>query len=143
MPHGLKKTRKLRGSRTCGYGRVSQHRKSGGRGGKGRAGGRKHYWIRTIIYEPNRFRSIGFIPRGRDYKQSLKVINIGDLEKFLFENQGLSQTHERLEIDLTKLGYGKLLGQGEISTPMTIRVPSASARAVEKVEAVGGEIKYE
>ncbi|MBS7631497.1 50S ribosomal protein L15, partial [Candidatus Bathyarchaeota archaeon] len=91
MPHGLKKTRKLRGSRTCGYGRVGQHRKSGGRGGKGNAGGRKHYWIRTIVYEPNRFRSIGFIPRGRDYKPSLKVINVGDLEKFVSETQVFNQ----------------------------------------------------
>lgn len=143
MPHGLKKTRKMRGSRTCGYGRVSQHRKSGGRGGKGNAGGKKHYWIRTIVQEPNRFRSIGFIPRGRDCKPSLKIINVGDLEKLVFETQGHSQSQERLELDLARLGYGKLLGQGEILKPMTIIVPSASARAVEKVKAAGGEIRYE
>ncbi|HDI42660.1 MAG TPA: 50S ribosomal protein L15, partial [Candidatus Bathyarchaeota archaeon] len=32
MPHRLRKTRKYRGSRVCGYGRVGQHRKSGVKG---------------------------------------------------------------------------------------------------------------
>lgn len=143
MPHRLKKTRRMRGSRTCGYGRVSQHRKSGGRGGKGKAGGKKHYWIRTIVYEPNRFRSIGFIPRGRDYQLALKIINVGDLERLASQKQHLDEDQGRRELDLTKLGYTKLLGKGEILTPMTITITSASARAIEKVEAAGGEIKYE
>jgi len=38
MPHKLRKTRKMRGSRTHGYGQVGQHRKSGSRGGVGKAG---------------------------------------------------------------------------------------------------------
>jgi len=62
LQHKKRKTRKRRGSRTMGYGRVGQHRKGGGGGSKGKAGGRKHFWIRTVKYEPNRYKHIGFKP---------------------------------------------------------------------------------
>ena len=64
MPHKLRKIRKQRATRYHGWGQVGQHRKSGGRGGKGKAGGRKHFWIRTVKYEKDsdcNFDVIGFV----------------------------------------------------------------------------------
>ena len=77
MPTKLKKTRKQRGSRYMGYGQVGQHRKS--KGGKGKAGGRKHYWIRTVKYEPDRYSKIGFKPPSAK-KPKLEIINVGELQ---------------------------------------------------------------
>ena len=43
-------------------------------------------------------------------------------------------------IDLTEMGYDKLLGSGRIDRALNITVGSASARAIEKVEAAGGSV---
>jgi len=49
------------------------------RGGKGKAGGRKHFWIRTVKYEPDRYKSVGFKPPSSLEPRAV-TINIGDLE---------------------------------------------------------------
>ena len=142
MPHKKKKTRKQRGSRTMGYGRVGQHRKGGMRGGKGKAGGRKHFWIRTVKYTPNRFKKIGFKPPSA-LEPRLETINVGELEDLALSTLGAERfknTAGQLELDLTKLGYGKLLGKGEVRVPMKVRVSAYTSRALEKVKATGGEI---
>ena len=43
-------------------------------------------------------------------------------------------------IDLNVLGYGKLLGTGLIKTKVKFMVGTASAKAVEKVKAAGGDV---
>jgi len=91
------------------------------RGGKGKAGGRKHFWIRTIKYEPERYKRIGFKPPSA-LKPRPETINVGELG------------------DLARLGYGKLLGRGEVGMPLRLRVPAYTPTALEKVEAAGGEI---
>lgn len=139
MPHGKRKTRKLRGSRTHGYGRVGQHRKSGGRGGKGKAGGRDHFWIRTVKYEPIRFRRIGFKPPSRLER---RVINTGELEELARRVLGAEMGGSSVlqELDLTSLGYDKLLGRGDLKIPLKIKVSSYTPTAREKVASAGGEI---
>lgn len=123
-----------------GYGRVGQHRKGGMRGGKGKAGGRKHLWIQTVKYNPDRFRSVGFKPPSA-LKPGPKTINVGELEDIALQAHGAERLKAGAEIlDLTELGYGKLLGRGEIRIPLRLRVSDYKARAVEKVEAAGGEI---
>ncbi len=44
------------------------------------------------------------------------------------------------EIDLSKLGYGKLLGRGEIKQKLTVKVEKFSASAKEKLEKAGGKL---
>ncbi len=44
------------------------------------------------------------------------------------------------EINLEKLGYNKLLSNGKVSKKLKITTPYASASAVEKINAAGGEI---
>ena len=43
-------------------------------------------------------------------------------------------------INLEKLGYQKLLGTGKTTLKLKLVVSEASARAVEKIAAVGGEV---
>ena len=45
-----------------------------------------------------------------------------------------------ISIDLKEMGYDKLLGTGVPSQAYKITISAASAKAVEKVEAAGGEI---
>ena len=141
MPHRLRKTRKLRGSRTMGYGRVGQHRKAGGRGGVGKAGGRNHFWIRTVKYEPKRFRKVGFKPPSA-LKPRPSTVNVGELMELAFRLYGAEalRSREPLELDLEAMGYRKLLGEGEVSIPLRVRIPSYSESAKEKIEEAGGEL---
>jgi len=43
-------------------------------------------------------------------------------------------------IDLTSLGYDKLLGAGRINRPLRVKVGSASESVVRKISEAGGEI---
>ena len=141
MPHKLRKSRKQRGSRYCGWGQVGQHRKGGMRGGKGRAGGHKHFWIRTVKYEPERYRKVGFKPPSA-LEPRPETVNVGELENLAYKTLGAERIGAGgdLILDLHELGYGKLLGRGEVSMPLTLKVPEYTSRAAEKVEAAGGQI---
>ena len=55
MATRYRKTRKLRGSRTHGWGQVAQHRASGHKGGLGNAGLLKHHFSSMLKYDPDHF----------------------------------------------------------------------------------------
>jgi large subunit ribosomal protein L15 len=130
MPHKLRKIRKFRGSRTVGYGRVGQHRDSGSKGHR-KVGRHKHLWSWVVTHQPDYFGKNGFTS-----PQSLhrieNPINLKQLE-------AIAQVQGQ-KIDLTALGYTKLLGTGKISKPLTIQVPTYSKSAAEKIKQAGGEI---
>ena len=144
MPHKLRKIRKKRGSRTCGYGRVGQHRKSGTKGER-RAGRHKHLWSYVIKYEPDYFGKRGFTSP-KSLKRKVNPINLSQLEELiekLSAEEKIEEKNGKLFVDLEKLGYTKLLGMGKISKPVIIKVPAFSASAAEKIKAVGGQILKE
>jgi len=131
----------MRGSRTHGYGQIGQHRKAGGRGGKGEAGYHKHFWTYTVAKEPNHFGKHGFSSPTR---HPINAVNVGELneriEGLLAKNQA-TKTKEGIAIDLTQLGYDKLLGKGKVTHPLILRVESSSKSATEKIEKAGGQIQ--
>lgn len=139
MPHKLRKVRRQRGSRYMGFGQVGQHRKSGMRGGKGNAGGHKHFWIRTVIYEPLRFHKIGFLPPSAKEPRPA-AINVGELEDLAVKVIGDYGVKGGNELDLAALGISKLLGRGNVSVPLKVKVVYATVSAKEKVEEAGGSI---
>ena len=136
MATRLRKSRRHRGTRYCGWGQIGQHRQSGSRGGIGGAGKHKHFWIRTVIEEPNHF--------GHDtlnsYSRFLvkKWINLRDLATLSLRFS--SKNDEKTVIDLGSLGIQKLLGGGNISESYVIKVAQASAGAKKKVKSAGGSI---
>ena len=139
MPHKLRKVRRQRGSRTMGFGQVGQHRKSGSRGGKGRAGGSKHFWIRTVKYEPWRFHKEGFKPPSAKEPEPA-TINVGELQDLAVKVIGDYGVKGGNELDLTALGIARLLGRGSVSVPLKVKVAYATASAKEKVEEAGGSL---
>ncbi|MCS7095670.1 MAG: 50S ribosomal protein L15 [Candidatus Bathyarchaeota archaeon] len=135
MPHSLRKTRKKRGSRTCGYGRVGQHRKSGSKGYR-RAGRHKHGWTYVITQEPEYFGKEGFTSP-HSLKRKDKVINVGELDEL---SDKLQLKGEIPVLDLDSLGYTKLLGKGKIVKPVTVKIAACSRSAAEKIREAGGQV---
>ena len=130
-----KKIRKQRGNRQHGYGRISGgHRKSGQRGGVGKAGLTKHHWILTIknkIFENNK----GFIRHGPATRlKEVKTINIDQI------NQIASKSPEKVtEIDVTELGFDKVLGKGKLAFGLTVKASSFTEKAEAKITEAGGK----
>jgi len=137
MPHKLRKIRKKRGSRTQGYGRVGQHRKTGSKGYR-KPGRHKGGWSYILRYEPDYFSKKGFTsPKSLRQKES--IINVGKLD----EIAGRISTEKgkgKFFVDLESLGYTKLLGTGKVTKPLIVKVSSCSKSAAEKVKEAGGQI---
>ena len=128
------------GSRTRGRGH-KKGRGAGLRGGRGNAGCHK---TKRIMYE-----RVGRVWGAHGFKRPQTVvkannaINLKAIEESAIKwvDQGnASKKGKTITIDLKKMGYDKLLGTGVPSQAYKITISAASARAVEKVEAAGGEI---
>jgi large subunit ribosomal protein L15 len=136
MPHKLRKIRKTRGSRTQGYGRIGQHRDHGSKGFR-KVGRHKHLWSYVTTFEPDYFGKHGFTSP-QSLKRKGDTINLQKLEelsaRFSAEKEG------KVSIDLTSLGFSKLLGTGRISKALVVNVASCSKTAAEKVKEAGGEV---
>ncbi len=53
---------------------------------------------------------------------------------------GKEKEGKKIRLDLTELGYNKLLGEGKISRPLEIKVVNCSNSAQKKVESAGGSV---
>ena len=137
MPHKLRKTRKMRGSRTQGYGRVGQHRDSGSKGHR-KVGRHKHLWSYVTTYEPDYFGKHGFTSP-QSLKRKENVINVAKLDE-ISAKFSVEKEKGKLYLDLTSLGYSKLLGTGQTSKALIVNVPSCSKSAAEKIKEAGGQV---
>jgi large subunit ribosomal protein L15 len=137
MPHKLRKLRKMRGSRTHGYGRVGQHRDAGSKGHR-KVGRHKHLWSYVTTYEPNYFGKKGFTSP-QNLKRKENAINLKKLDE-LSQKFSVEKEKDKLHIDLTSLGYTKLLGTGKISKALIVDVASCSKSAAEKIKKAGGQV---
>jgi large subunit ribosomal protein L15 len=137
MPHKIRKLRKMRGSRTHGYGRVGQHRDAGSKGHR-KVGRHKHLWSYVATYEPDYFGKHGFTsPQSLSRKE--KIINLKKLNE-LSQKFSVEKEKGKLHLDLTSLGYTKLLGTGTISKALIVNVASCSKSAAEKIKEAGGQV---
>ncbi|HYY66159.1 MAG TPA: uL15 family ribosomal protein [Nitrososphaeraceae archaeon] len=137
MATRFRKSRRNRGSRYCGWGQIGQHRQAGGRGGIGQAGKHKHFWIRTIVEEPDHFGHDGFYSFNHNLSQ--KWINVRDLDS-VFAKHGNVEKDGKVMLDLNSLGYDKLLGGGKVFSSFMVKISKVSKKAKEKIEDVGGEV---
>ncbi len=142
MPHSKRDTRKYRGSRTHGYGRIGQHRKAGQRGGKGQAGLHKGGWTWIQKHDKNYFGKNGFKRTHRIVPETI-FLNLNQIENQIdnFIEQKIAQKEgNQINVNLIKLGITKVLGSGTISRPLNITAPNFSKSAIEKIEAAGGSV---
>ncbi|OGD47145.1 hypothetical protein A3K79_01705 [Candidatus Bathyarchaeota archaeon RBG_13_46_16b] len=140
MPTRLRKSRKFRGSRTCGYGKTGQHRDQGSKYGR-KCGRHKAKWSWVIRYEPDYFGKKGFTSP-RSLRRIIKTVNVGELDRIVSQ-VSVEKEKGKFFIDLENLGYTKLLGTGKVTKPLTVKVASCSEVAGQKVKDAGGEVLAE
>ena len=118
-----KKSSRMRGKRTYGYGSQKKHRGHGSKGGKGYAGSFKHKRVYLRKYEPEHFEKRKFKSlRGRGMIPTLQTLNLRDL------------TGTAIELP----GY-KILGQGTPPKGIVVKAAAFSEKAKEKIAAAGGK----
>jgi len=134
---GEKKNRKRIGrgvasgsGKTAGRGNKGQNARSGGGVRPGYEGGQMPIHRRL----PKR----GF---KNHFKKIFAIVNINDLSRF--DADSVVDEAELVRAGLVKGARDgiKLLGQGEIQVPLTLRVNKVSESAKQKIEAVGGKIE--
>ncbi len=124
-----KKNRRQRGSKTHGWGSKKKHRGGGSRGGKGQSGLMKHKKSWMIKYDPNHFGKVGFtIP----YSRKEKAITLKEIDV-------LARQQNKNEINVSELGYDKVLGSGRLTQPLTIKASKFVEKAKQKIEQAGGK----
>ncbi|MFT4309380.1 MAG: uL15m family ribosomal protein [Candidatus Woesearchaeota archaeon] len=140
--HKRKKNSRQRGSMTHGWGSKKKHRGAGNRGGKGLAGtGKRSDTKKPMIWKDKHY----FGKRGftsHTGKES-HTINTGYLSSHitkLHESKIASKKDDTYTIDLTAIGYTKLLGKGRVSVKLHIVVGSATPKAIEAVKKTGGTV---
>jgi len=124
-----KKLSRYRGYSTHGYGSKKKGRGAGNRGGRGMAGTGKRAQQKKpglLKENPDYFGKYGF-KRPQMYKKDDRIINIKDLP-------------EKQEVNLTELGYSKLLSEGIPKLRYNITVSNCSKKAKEKIEKAGGQV---
>lgn len=155
-----KRTRKLLGKRTHGYGRQQGRRKTGRKSGHGLTTGwikglkSKQIVLAKLGNKTNKFgknRDNPWIIGKHGFKRPVTIrriykvnaINIGSIdamldswvEKNLAEKSGTTYT-----IDLKKVGYQKILAKGSLTKKINVTVEAASENAIEEIENAGGKV---
>lgn len=139
--NNLPKT-KSRGKRRLGQGHGSGRVKTSGRGTKGQKARNKI----SLSFEGGALPLVKRLPflrgKGRNASFAPKtiVVNLSDLnnfpkntiidEEFLFKNFGIDKNKVRI----------KILGEGKIDIPLTVKVP-ISKKAAAKIEKAGGKLE--
>ncbi len=139
-----KKNIKMRGSKTHGWGSMKKHRGAGSRGGRGMAGtGKRGDAKKTKIWKNKKyFGKYGF-KRPKKIIIKINAINIKaieqNLESFLLKKL-IEKSNDTYVIDLEKLGFNKLLSEGNPTKKLNIICNYASKKSVEKIEKAGGNV---
>ncbi len=142
IPRRKKASRKYRGTRSCGWGRIAQHRRSGRKGGRGHAGMHKHKWSWVLKYARGYFGKRGF-KRPLEVTWRYPEVNVSQLEELAnrMDKEGLLETYEgKPLLDGFKLGFLKVLGEGRVTRPLVVKAQSFTERAMEKIKAAGGQV---
>jgi large subunit ribosomal protein L15 len=136
------KKKRQRGSKTHGGGSMKKRRGSGHSGGRGNAGSGKRGDSKKPSYWKDK-RDKGFTSR-QQKKGKGTPINIAALnEKLdtLVDEGKVEKDGDTYVVDLSAIGYAKLLGAGEPRVTYEITAEDASDSAVAKIEDAGGSVE--
>ncbi len=141
MPTHLHKNRKKRGHVSAGHGRIGKHRKHSS--GRGNAGGQHHHRILFDKWHPGYFGKVGmrYFHLNKN-KFHCPVINLDKLWTLVGEDARAEAAKNKSQaplIDVTKSGYFKVLGKGQLpEQPLVVKAKFFSKLAEDKIKAVGG-----
>jgi len=134
------KTKKFRGSRTCGGGTHKNRRGGGSRGGRGNAGICKHHFVRAL--------QLGMTFGKHGFKRPLvtvedkTIVNVGELDEAveqLVADGFAEKKGDAFHIDLANIGIEKVLGSGKVTKPLFITASEFSSSAKKKIEEAKGQ----
>jgi len=128
-----KKSSRIRGGKTCGWGFRQKHKGHGNKGGTGMSGsGKKADHKKQKALESDSkgqyFGKQGLTSRGTK-KKKYEKINLSDVKANFFKKDG----------DKIDLSEHKILGDGD-GFKAEIKAKSATASAIEKMNKAGGKI---
>ena len=135
----------MRGTRTCGYGRVGQHKKSGQRAGRRKTTqwkkSKRSYYLKQKelgFPDPDWIMGKKGFKRPQDITRIYKVnaINIKDLDlklDSLVKDQKAIKSGATYSINLNDIEIQKILGRGQINKKVNITVKKASENAIKKI----------
>ena len=121
------KTSRERGNKTHGWGHKKKHRGKGNKGGKGGAGSGK----RSDSKKPSNWKNLKQFGKYGFYShhKKIKALTLRDLNK---KYEG--------KVDLTKEGYEKLIGTGNVTKKFEVIVHACTPKAEEKIKKAGGKV---
>ena len=134
------KTKKFRGSRTCGGGTHKNRRGGGSRGGRGNAGTCKHHFVRAMQ------RGLSFGKHG--FKRPLSttadkvIVNVGELDEAIEQlviDGFAEKKNDAFHIELENIGIEKVLGSGKVTKSLYITANEFSSSAKKKIEDAKGK----
>ena len=134
------KTKKFRGSRTCGGGTHKNRRGGGSRGGRGNAGTCKHHFVRSmqrgLLFGKHGFKR----PQSTTYQDI--IVNIGEIDEAaegLVLDGFAEKKGNSYHIDLGTIGIDKVLGSGKVTKSLFITASEFSSVAKQKIEEAKGQ----
>ena len=137
-----RKKNRLRGHRSHGKGNTKNRRGAGCRGGRGRAGSKKHK--RTLYYETigNKVRlKKQFVAKGRKQPQALNLDDLNYLVEGLVKREKIEKQGDLYLLDGDKIGLDKVLSRGKLEHKVLLKNVFASKAAVKKIEESGSKIE--
>ena len=139
-----RKKNKLRGKRSHGKGNTKNRRGAGCRGGRGRAGSKKHKRFSYVGEFGSKVKLKTKLVQRR--QKPLKTVNLDDLnlmlKKLELENK-LEKEAGFVLVDGEKLNLDKLLGRGTITFKIKVKHVGLTKKAIEKIEAAQGSVEME
>ena len=136
IPFPRKRKKRVGRGRGSGMGKTSCR---GGKGATARTGNET-----SIQFEGGQTPLFRRLPKrgfNNPFKKEYSIINVKDIARF---DNGTHVNPEKLmEVGLVRkvLDGVKVLGDGEITKPLTVSAHKFSKVAIEKIQAAGGEIK--
>ena len=136
IPYPRKRKKRVGRGRGSGMGKTSCR---GGKGATARTGNET-----SIQFEGGQTPLFRRLPKrgfNNPFKKEYSIVNVEDIEQF---DNGTHVNPEKLmEVGLIRkvLDGVKVLGDGEITKPLTVSAHKFSNVAIEKIKAAGGEIK--
>jgi len=75
------------------------------------------------------------------FKKAYTIVNLRDLSGFAADSVVDEEILRRAGLVKGQSGAIKLLGQGEVTVPLTVKVQAVSAQARARIEAAGGRVE--
>jgi large subunit ribosomal protein L15 len=132
-----------RGSKRLGRGPGSGKGKTSGKGHKGQKARTGHHGI-PAWFEGGQMPLQRRVPkRGfkNPFRTEYEIVNLGQLNKLTEDEITPEVLHENGMIDIGNGNPIKVLGDGEITRKITVRVHKVSESARAKIEAAGGTVE--